>query len=79
MVDLDLRRFEIAVPAVLTIIAMPLTFSISTGIGLGLIALVAICLGLGRGRDLSAVTYALAAVFLLHFFEPLLLRLLSSG
>ncbi len=79
VVDLDLRRFEIAVPAVLTVMAMPLTFSISTGIGLGLIALVVISLGLGRGRDLSAVTYALAAIFLLHFFEPLLQRLLASG
>ena len=34
--DLDLRDFGLAAPAILTILLMPLSFSISTGIGLGL-------------------------------------------
>ena len=77
--DLDLSKFEIAAPTILTIIAMPLTYSISTGIGLGLIALVALGVGSGQARQIAFVRYALAAVFLLHFLEPVILRLLRGG
>lgn len=76
VVDLDLRRFETAAPAILTILTMPLAFSISTGIGIGLIALAALALGTGRLKDVTWVTYALAAVFLLHFLQPALEKLL---
>lgn len=75
VVDLDLRRFEIAAPAILTILTMPLTFSISTGIGLGLIALAVLAVGSGHRREITWVTYALAGVFLLHFLEPALAKL----
>ena len=76
--DLDLRKFEIAAPAILTILTMPLTFSISTGIGIGLIALAARGIGAGRARRVTAVTYVLAGIFLLHFFQPLILRFLGN-
>jgi AGZA family xanthine/uracil permease-like MFS transporter len=74
VVDLDLERFEIAAPAILVIVVMPLSFSISTGIGVGMIALSVLALATGHRRDVGWVTHALAAVFLLHFFEPLILR-----
>jgi AGZA family xanthine/uracil permease-like MFS transporter len=77
VVDLDFKRFEIAAPAVLTILAMPLAYSISTGIGLGLITLAALALATGHRREVNWVTYALAAVFLLHFLEPAILRWLA--
>ncbi len=67
MVDLDLERFEIAAPAILTILVMPSSFSISTGIGVGMIALSALALATGHKRDVGWITHALAAVFLLHF------------
>src|SRR5699024_10900250 len=35
--DIDWDQFEIAVPAFLTIIAMPLTYSIATGIAIGFV------------------------------------------
>lgn len=76
--DLDLPRFETAVPALLTILAIPLTYSISSGIGLGLIALAALHLGTGQAREVTPVTYILATVFLLHFLEPAMLRLLGN-
>lgn len=78
VVDLDFQRFEIAAPAALTIITMPLTFSISTGIGIGLISMAALYVGTGQSRRLSPVAYALAAAFLLHFFEPTLQALWPS-
>ncbi|HKM57555.1 MAG TPA: NCS2 family permease [Chthoniobacterales bacterium] len=97
--EIDLTRFEVCAPAILTLMAMPMTFSISTGIGLGLIMLAAVTLGTGKrkkkrvatgeagavvnrefeeeepvnGSALTPFTYALAIIFLLHFFERLLL------
>ncbi|MDB6135885.1 MAG: guanine permease [Verrucomicrobiales bacterium] len=52
--EIDVRRFGNAVPAVLTLMIMPVTFSISTGIGMGLIALVVMQVGLRIGRSQSA-------------------------
>lgn len=73
--EIDLTRFEIAAPAVLTIAAMPMAFSISTGIGIGIISMVAIALGTGRHREsLTPFTCGLAFVFVLHFMEPLFFR-----
>jgi adenine/guanine/hypoxanthine permease len=77
VVDLDLREFEIAAPAILTVLVMPLSFSISTGIGLGLIMLSVLSIASGKVRKATPVTHALAAIFLLHFFEPLIARLLG--
>jgi AGZA family xanthine/uracil permease-like MFS transporter len=75
--DVDFKKFEIAAPAMLTILTMPLAFSISTGIGIGLIAMVALALGTGRRNGVNWVTGALAVVFLLHFLEPALHRLFN--
>jgi len=74
VVNLDLSNFEMAAPAILTILMMPLSFSISTGIGLGLIMLSALSLVSKTGRQATAVTHVLAIIFLLHFFEPLIVR-----
>ena len=78
MTELDLRDFETAAPAILTILMMPLSFSISTGIGLGLIMLSVLSIGSGRRGKTTVVTHALAATFLLHFFEPLIARWLAG-
>jgi len=74
--DLDARDTVNFVPAVLTIVMMPLAFSISTGIGLGILALVVLALATGRRQVLHPILLVLAAVFLLHFFEAPLLAAL---
>jgi AGZA family xanthine/uracil permease-like MFS transporter len=74
--ELDARDMVDFAPAVLTILLMPLAFSISSGMGVGLIALVVLSVATGRRERLSPVVLALAAVFLLHFLEgPLLAAL----
>lgn len=55
------------VPAVVTIVAMPLTFSIAHGIAFGFIAFAGIKLLAGRAREVSAAVAILAAIFLLKF------------
>ncbi len=61
--------FKTAVPAVLTIIGIPLTFSIAEGIGLGLISAALLALGLGESKKMTALGYVLAAVFFMQFFH----------
>ncbi len=55
------------VPAVLTAITMPLTFSIANGIGLGFISYAAIKLLAGRGREVPVAVYVIAVAFVLKF------------
>ncbi len=55
------------VPAVITAVSMPLTYSIATGLGLGFIAYVAIKLGSGHWKKLSPGVLVLAVLFLLKF------------
>ena len=75
---LDLGDYEIAAPALVTILMMPLAFSISCGIGLGLIVLSALSLASGKRHGITLFTHGLAAVFLLHFFEPLIARWMAG-
>ena len=58
-----------AAPAVLTIFAIPLMFSVAEGIGFGLISTALLALALGRPRDFSPLGYIVAGVFFLDFFR----------
>ena len=55
------------VPAVVTAIAMPLTFSIATGIGIGFITYAAVKILSGRLSEASPAIIVLAAAFVLKF------------
>ena len=55
------------VPAVVTAIAMPLTFSIATGIGIGFITYAVVKLLSGRLSEASPAIVVLAAAFVLKF------------
>jgi adenine/guanine/hypoxanthine permease len=79
LAEIDLRRFEIAAPSVLTLIAMPACFSISTGMGIGVIAAVVIALGSGRRDKLTPFMIGLALVFLVHFMEPMFFRWIAGS
>ncbi|HAC57270.1 MAG TPA: guanine permease [Rhodobiaceae bacterium] len=52
-----------AMPAMVTTLAIPLTFSIASGIGLGIIAYAGIKLAAGRWRDLNWAIAIIAAAF----------------
>lgn len=59
--------FTESVPAFLTLIAMPLTFSIANGLALGFISYPVLKVVAGRGREVSPLVYVLAALFVLRF------------
>jgi len=69
VVEIDMADFRTALPAVLTLLAIPLTFSIAEGIGLGLIAAAVLALGLGQPRRMTVLGYVLAALFFAQFFH----------
>jgi AGZA family xanthine/uracil permease-like MFS transporter len=56
-----------AIPAFLTLIAVPLTFSIANGIAIGFISYPLIKLFSGKWRDLNPIVCVLAALFILRF------------
>jgi AGZA family xanthine/uracil permease-like MFS transporter len=60
----DMTEF---VPAIITVLAMPFTFSIATGIGLGFIAYTAIKVLCGRVGEVSSAVWVITAVFLIYF------------
>ena len=59
--------YRIAVPVFLTVIAMPLTFSIANGVSFGVIAYAAISLLSGRGRDVHPLLYVLAVLLVVRY------------
>ena len=56
-----------AIPAYLTIIIMPLTFSITEGIAFGFISYSLLKLVSGKGRDVHWVIYLFAVLFIIRY------------
>jgi AGZA family xanthine/uracil permease-like MFS transporter len=54
-------------PAVITAVAMPLTYSIATGIGLGFITYAVLKILAGKGNEVNPAILALAVIFALKF------------
>ena len=65
--ELHLEDLSEAIPAFITIVTMPLAYSIADGILLGVISYVILNLTGGRHRKLSAGMYVLAALFVLKY------------
>jgi xanthine/uracil/vitamin C permease (AzgA family) len=59
--------FSEAFPAFLTLVAMPLTFSIATGLSLGLLSFTFVKLGTGRHREISPLIWVLTLLFVLRY------------
>lgn len=62
-------EFHIALPAFLTIIAMPLTYSIANGIGVGFIAFTLMALFAGKARDIHWIMWLISALFVVYFAQ----------
>lgn len=65
--NIEWTKFEIAVPAFFTIIAMPLTYSIATGIAIGFIFYPITMLLSGRRKEIHPIMYGLFILFILYF------------
>ncbi len=59
---------EVAIPAFLTMIAIPLTFSIANGLAFGFIAYTWLKVLRGRFREVNWTVYGLTALFMIRFW-----------
>lgn len=64
---IDISEFSVALPVVLTVAVMPLSYSIANGIGVGFITWVVVRSAVGKFREISPLLWAVAAGFLLYF------------
>ncbi len=65
--EIDWKDITTALPAFLTMVAMPLTYSISHGIGYGFIVYVLVCVLSGKGRRVHPAMYVAALIFAASF------------
>ncbi|MDN3311414.1 NCS2 family permease [Microbacterium oryzae] len=69
---IDWKDVEVALPAFLTIVIMPFTYSIADGIGAGFIAFIVVKLARGKARDIHWLMWLVGALFVLYFtIEPI--------
>jgi adenine/guanine/hypoxanthine permease len=66
------RDPSIGIPALLTIVMMPFTYSITNGVGAGFLAYVVIKLLQGKFRDVHPLLYVVGGVFTWYFVHGLL-------
>jgi AGZA family xanthine/uracil permease-like MFS transporter len=74
---IDWNDLEIAIPAFLTIVLMPFTYSITVGIGAGFLSYVLIKLVRGHLRSIHPLMWGICAMFVLYFAIHPLTELLT--
>ncbi|MET9203099.1 NCS2 family permease [Gordonia sp. NPDC003585] len=65
--SIDFTRFDYALPAFLTVVVMPYTYSIANGIGVGFISWVVMATAAGRARSVHPLMWGIAAIFIAYF------------
>ncbi|HTW85422.1 MAG TPA: NCS2 family permease [Candidatus Sulfotelmatobacter sp.] len=65
--NVDWDDYALVISVFLTIIAMPLTFSIANGVSFGVIAYAAIMLLSGRGKAVAPLLYVVAVLLLIRY------------
>jgi AGZA family xanthine/uracil permease-like MFS transporter len=70
--EIDWSDYTIAIPAFLTIILMPFTYSITNGLGIGFIMFCILRVAGGKWRSVPIAMYGVSAVFAFYFMMPAL-------
>ena len=66
-VHIRFDRLDVAIPAFLTIVGMPLTYNIATGFGFGFVSYTVIALLTGRAREVHPLMYVVSVAFAINF------------
>ena len=69
LVDLDWDDLTEVIPACVTALLMPFTYSIANGVAFGFITYAVLKLLTGRAKDVKVIVWIIAAVFLFKFIE----------
>jgi adenine/guanine/hypoxanthine permease len=65
--NIDFDDYAIAIPAFLTIVLMPFTYSITNGIGAGFISYALLKATQGKAREVHPLLWVIAALFVVYF------------
>jgi adenine/guanine/hypoxanthine permease len=76
--DIDFADFEEGFPALLAIILMPLTYSITVGIGAGFVMYVVVKLFRGKTSEIHPLMWVVAGAFVIYFAQNLLGAAISA-
>lgn len=69
--------FSVALPAFLTIVTMPLTYSIANGIGVGFISFALLSLFAGKAKDIHWIMWLISALFVVYFAQGPIMAAIS--
>ncbi|MEI6361762.1 MAG: NCS2 family permease [Actinomycetes bacterium] len=64
---INFMDYEIGIPAFLTIVLMPFTYSITNGIGAGFVTWVVIKVAMGKVREVNWLMWVISIAFLVYF------------
>ena len=67
--NIDWSDYGIAIPAFLTVILMPFTYSIAVGIGAGFVSYVVIRLFQGKSKEIHPLLYFVSFLFVIYFMQ----------
>jgi AGZA family xanthine/uracil permease-like MFS transporter len=65
--EIDWKDAEAAIPAFLTIVTIPLSFSIANGLAFGFVAYTLLKVARGKGGQVGWLVYVLTVLFLVRF------------
>jgi len=77
--ELDWRDLDEAIPAFLTMVLMPFTYSITNGIGAGFLVYALIKLLRGKARQVHPLMWVIVAMFFLYFSQGVILHWMKLG
>jgi AGZA family xanthine/uracil permease-like MFS transporter len=75
--DIPWDDWSVSIPAFLTIVLMPFTYSITNGIGAGFISYVVLKAATGRAKEPGLLLWVIAALFTVYFFIDPIQRALT--
>jgi Permeases len=76
---IEWEDLEIAIPAFLTIVLMPFTYSITAGIGAGFVVFVVLKIVLGKASAVHPLMWGISGVFVLYFALDPIKSILGVG
>ena len=65
--NIDFSDFEMGIPAFLTIVLMPFSYSITNGIGAGFVSYVVIKAANGKSKEVKPLMWLVSALFVVYF------------
>lgn len=73
LTSISWTKMEVAIPAFLTMVVMPFTYSIANGIGVGFIAFTLLTVFAGKAREVHWIMWLLSALFVVYFaMDPIM-------